>query len=199
VQWPALTGPEFDTLGAAAFSAPAHAAVFGLIAACGGVGTAGRARDWAAALLEAAPDDRARAFVTELAAEPLQVAGELDEKYADKILARVGELAVGREVAAIKAKLQRMNPEEDQAAYGRMFGDLIALEQRRQWLLGRAAGALSPGGTTPRTPRLRYRATLAAVLLRSAMAAGAGVRYPTGKTLPDVLAQIARRLNLRSE
>src|SRR5690349_18646002 len=141
VQWPALTGPEFDTLGAAAFSAPAHAAVFGLIAACGGVGTAGRARDWAAALLEAAPDDRARAFVTELAAEPLQVAGELDEKYADKILARVGELAVGREVAAIKAKLQRMNPEEDQAAYGRMFGDLIALEQRRQWLLGRAAGA----------------------------------------------------------
>jgi DNA primase len=141
VQWPALTGPEFDALGAAAFSAPAHAAVFGLIAGCGGVGTAGRARDWVAALLEAAPDDRARAFVTELATEPLQVAGELDEKYADKILARVGELAVGREVAAIKAKLQRMNPEEDQAAYGRMFGDLIALEQRRQWLLGRAAGA----------------------------------------------------------
>jgi DNA primase len=141
VQWPALTGPEFDALGAAAFSVPVHAAVFGLIAACGGVGTAGRARDWAAALLEAAPDDRARAFLTELAAEPLRVAGELDEKYADKILARVGEFSVGREVAAIKAKLQRMNPEEDQAAYGRMFGDLIALEQRRQWLLGRAAGA----------------------------------------------------------
>jgi DNA primase len=141
VQWPALVGPEFDTLGEAAFSASAHAAVFGLIADCGGVATAGRARDWAAALLEAAPDDRARAFVTELATEPLQVAGELDEKYADQILARVGELAVGREVAAIKAKLQRMNPEEDQAAYGRMFGDLIALEQRKQWLLGRAAGA----------------------------------------------------------
>jgi DNA primase len=174
VQWPALTGPEFDTLGAAAFKAPAHAAVFELIVGCGGVGTAGRARDWAAALLEAAPDDRARAFVTELATEPLQVAGEPDEKYADQILARVGELAIGREVAAIKAKLQRMNPEEDQAAYGRMFGDLIALEQRKQWLLGRAAGALSPGGTTPRTPRLRYGATLAAVLLRPAMSAGAG-------------------------
>ena len=132
VQWPALTGPEFDTLGAAAFSVPAHAAVFGVIAGCGGVGTAGRARDWAAALLEAAPDDRARTFVTELAVEPLQVAGEPDEKYADVILARVGELAVGREIAAIKAKLQRMNPEEDQAAYGRMFGDLVALEQRHK-------------------------------------------------------------------
>ena len=34
-----------------------------------------------------------------------------------------------------------MNPEEDQAAYGRMFGDLIALEQRKQWLLDRATGA----------------------------------------------------------
>jgi DNA primase len=141
VQWPGLTGPEFDALGAGAFSVPAHAALFGLIAGCGGVGTAGRARDWAAALLDAAPDDRARAFVTELAAEPLQVAGDPDEKYADVILARVGELAVGREIAAIKARLQRMNPEEDQAGYGRMFGELVALEQRRKWLLERATGA----------------------------------------------------------
>jgi DNA primase len=141
VQWPALTGPEFDSLGAAAFSVPVHAAVFGLVAACGGVGSAGRARDWAAALLEAAPDDRARAFVTELAVEPLQVAGEPDEKYADVILARVGELATGREIAAIKAKLQRMNPEEDQAGYGRIFGELVALEQRHRWLMERTTGA----------------------------------------------------------
>ena len=141
VQWPALTGPEFDTLGAAAFSVPQHAAVYEVIAAAGGVGTAGRARDWAVALLEAAPDDRARAFVTELATEPLQVASEPDQKYADVILARVGELAVGREIAAIKARLQRMNPAEDQTAYGRMFGELVGLEQRRKWLLDRATGS----------------------------------------------------------
>jgi DNA primase len=73
--------------------------------------------------------------------EPLQVAGDPDEKYADVILARVGELSVGREIAGIKARLQRMNPEEDQAAYGRMFGELVALEQRRKWLLNRAAGS----------------------------------------------------------
>jgi DNA primase len=141
VQWPAITGPEFDALGATAFSVPAHAAVFGLVAACGGVGTAGRARDWVEALINAAPDDRARSFVTELAVEPLQMSGEPDEKYADVVLARVGELAVGREIAGIKARLQRMNPEEDQAAYGRTFGELVALEQRRKWLLERAAGA----------------------------------------------------------
>jgi DNA primase len=165
VQWPALTGPEFDSLGATAFSVPVHAAVAGLIAGRGGVGTAGSnppgerppvppdglpdgkarvyrtGRAWVEALREAAPDDRARAFVTELAVEPLQVSGEPDEKYADVILARVGELAVGREIAAIKAKLQRMNPAEDQAGYGRIFGDLVALEQRRKWLLDRATGA----------------------------------------------------------
>ncbi|MGD0705109.1 MAG: DNA primase, partial [Trebonia sp.] len=141
VQWSGLTGPEFDALGAAAFTLPAHAAVFELIAGCGGVATAGRARDWAAALLAAAPDDVVRGFVTELAVEPLQVSGEPDEKYADVVLARVGELAAGRQIAGIKARLQRMNPEEDPAAYNKMFGDLVGLEQRRKWLLERASGA----------------------------------------------------------
>jgi DNA primase len=140
VQWSGLTGPEFDALGAAAFTLPAHAAVFELIASRGGVATAGRARDWAAALLEAAPDDVVRGFVTELAVEPV-MPGEPDEKYADAVLARVGELAVGRQIAGIKARLQRMNPEEDPAAYNKMFGDLVALEQRRKWLLDRASGA----------------------------------------------------------
>ena len=140
VQWPALCGPEFDALGMDALSVPLHAAVAGLIAGCGGVVSAGRARDWVAALIEAAPDDRARAFVTELAVEPLQVAGEPDEKYADMVLATVGELAARREIATIKAKLQRTNPEDDQPAYNKMFGDLVALEQRRKWLLGRANG-----------------------------------------------------------
>jgi DNA primase len=140
VQWPALCGPEFDALGAAAFTVPVHGAVAGLVAGCGGVVSAGRARDWVAALIEAAPDDRARAFVTELAVERLQVSGEPDEKYADMVLATVGELAARREIATIKAKLQRTNPEDDQPVYNKMFGDLVALEQRRKWLLGRATG-----------------------------------------------------------
>jgi DNA primase len=140
VQWSGLTGPQFDALGAAAFTLPAHAEVFGLIASCGGVATAGRARDWAAALLAAAPDDAVRGFVTELAVEPV-MPDEPDEKYADVVLARVGELATGRQIAAIKARLQRMNPEEDPGAYNKMFGELVTLEQRRKWLLDRASGA----------------------------------------------------------
>ena len=143
VQRPALCGPEFDALGADAFTAPVHGAVFALIAACGGTSAGGgSAREWAAQLREAAPNERAQAFVTALAVEPLHIdGGEPDVKYADVLLARVGELAVSREITSVKARLQRMNPVEEQAAYNRMFGDLVGLEKRRKALLDRAAGA----------------------------------------------------------
>ena len=142
VQRPALCGPEFDALGADAFTAPVHRAVFTLIAACGGTASGGGSpRQWAARLREQAPNERAQAFVTALAVEPLQFTSEPDAKYADSLLAQVGELAVSREINSVKARLQRMNPVEEQASYNRMFGDLVGLEKRRKALLDRAAGA----------------------------------------------------------
>jgi DNA primase len=141
VQRPALCGPEFDTLGPGAFTVPAHAAVFSLIAAMGGTGHAGGGREWAATLRDGAPTDQVRELVTQLAVEPPQVAGEPDGRYVDVVLARVGELAVSREIAAVKSRLQRMNPVQEQDEYNQLFGDLVGLEQRRQALLGRAAGA----------------------------------------------------------
>jgi DNA primase len=141
VQRPGLCGPEFDALGAEAFTVPAHQAVFTLIAGCGGtMAGGGSARAWAARLRDEAPNERAQAFVTGLAVEPLVVTGEPDAKYADVVLARVGELAVSREITSVKARLQRMNPVEEQARYNRTFGDLVALETRRRALLDRAAG-----------------------------------------------------------
>ena len=142
VQRPALCGPEFDALGADAFTAPVHQSVFTLIAACGGTTSGGSSpRQWAARLREEAPNERAQAFVTALAVEPLQSTREPDAKYADVLLAKVGELAVSREITSVKARLQRMNPVEEQAGYNRMFGDLVGLEKRRKALLDRAAGA----------------------------------------------------------
>ena len=142
VQRPALCGPEFDALGADAFTAPVHGAVFTLIAACGGTTSGGGTpREWAARLREQAPNERAQAFVTALAVEPLRRNSEPDEKYADALLAQVGQLAVSREITSVKARLQRMNPVEEQAGYNRMFGDLVGLEKRRKALLDRAAGA----------------------------------------------------------
>ncbi len=142
VQRPGLCGPEFDALGVDAFSAPVHQAMFTLIAACGGTaGARGSAREWAARLRDEAPNERAQAFVTGLAVEPPPVmTGEPDAGYADNLLARIGEIGVSREIAAIKARLQRMNPLEDQVRYNRLYGDLIALEQRRRALLDRSAG-----------------------------------------------------------
>jgi DNA primase len=145
VQRPALCGPGFDALGAGAFTVPPHGAVFELIAACGGAAGAGSGPQWAARLRGAAPDDLARSFVTGLAVETFEAPradGEPDARYAEGVLARVEELAVSRQIAVAKSRLQRMNPVQEQAAYNRLFGDLVALEQRRQVLLGRADGAL---------------------------------------------------------
>ena len=141
VQRPGLCGPEFDMLGADAFTVPVHGAVFTLIAECGGTAAGGgSAREWVARLRDAAPSERAEAFITQLAVEPLHHHAEPDARYADVLLARVGELAVGREIHTVKARLQRMNPVDEQAGYNRMFGDLVGLEKRRKALLERAAG-----------------------------------------------------------
>jgi DNA primase len=145
VQRPALCGPTFDALAPAVFTVPAHAAVSQLIAASGGVASARSAREWSDQLRAAAPDDRVRSFVTRLAVEPLEVPGrngEPDEKFADSVLARVEELAVSRDIATVKSRLQRLNPVAAQGEYNHMFGDLVALEQRRKVLSDRASGAL---------------------------------------------------------
>jgi len=142
LQRPALLGPAFDSMGPDAFTAPPHRAVRELIAGCGGVATAGPVREWIDRLLGAAPNDTARMFLTRLAVESVEAPGadaEPDAKFADDVLTKIEELAVSRQIVAVKARLQRMNPVE-QADYNRMFGDLVALEQRRKLLLERGGG-----------------------------------------------------------
>ena len=144
LQRPALLGPAFDGMGSEVFTAPAHRAVRELIAGCGGVATAGPAREWMDRLLAAAPNDNARMFLTRLAVEPVEAPGadgEPDARFADDVLTRIEELAVSRQIVTVKSRLQRMNPVTGQGEYNRMFGDLVALEQRRKLLLERAAGA----------------------------------------------------------
>ena len=68
--------------------------------------------------------------------------GEPDARYADAVLARIGELSVSREIATAKSRLQRLSPVNETAEYNRLFGDLVALEQRRKVLSEQAAGAL---------------------------------------------------------
>ena len=144
IQRPALCGPVFDELQPSMFTVSAHASVCELIAANGGVSSVRSAREWSDRLLAAAPNDNARGFVTRLAVEPIEVPGadrEPDVKFAEKVLAQVEELAVSRQIADIKSRLQRLNPVSE-PNYNHIFGDLVALEQRRKVLADRAAGTL---------------------------------------------------------
>ena len=78
--------------------------------------------------------------MTRLAVEPIEAPGadaEPDAKFAEDVLARIEELAVARRIAVLKSRLQRMNPVTDRTGYDRMFGDLVALEERRKVLLER--------------------------------------------------------------
>jgi DNA primase len=145
VQRPALCGPAFDALGPASFTVPVHAAAFEVVAGCGGTAAAPGAREWTQQLRGAAPDEQVREFITRLAVEPVRAPGadaEPDARYVEAQFARVEELSVSRDIARIKSRLQRMNPVTEQAEYARMFGDLVALEQRRKVLSGPASDAL---------------------------------------------------------
>lgn len=134
VQRPALCGPVFGALGADCFTGPGHAAAYAVIASCG-TATAGGGREWAARLRDAAPDDQVRGFLTMLAVEPVLAPGAgPDDRYAAEVLARVEDLSVTREIAAVKARLERTNPVKDAAAYGETFSYLIMLEQRHKAL-----------------------------------------------------------------
>ncbi len=141
VQYPALAGPEFDTLEAEAFPTPAYAAVREAVVGAGGTGLGIGGEAWVSRLRELAADDATRALVTELAVEPLR-ANDVDARYAGMMLARIQEMAVTRRITLLKSRVQRMNPLEQAENYNRLYGELIALEQHKRELREQAIGAL---------------------------------------------------------
>lgn len=141
IQRPALLGPEFDVLGAGAFTVPEHAALFALVASCGGTAAGGPGgRQWVETLLAAASEDL-RPLLTRLAVDPVKVETNVEERYGMAVLAKLQEVTVGRQLDALKATMQRLNPVDQVADYNRMFAELVALEQQRRVLRERAAGA----------------------------------------------------------
>ena len=59
-------------------------------------------------------------------------------------MARLQEISTVRQIAAIKGKLQRMNPVESGDAYMKAFKQLMDLEQLAISLRKRATGGLTP-------------------------------------------------------
>ena len=61
-------------------------------------------------------------------------------RYIAGVLARMQEVWVGRQIAEMKSKLQRMSPVDDNEEYHELFGDLVAMEAYRRSLLAQAVG-----------------------------------------------------------
>lgn len=95
---------------------------------------------WQDRVIAACKTDEERSVVTELIVDPIQTAHL--ERYAAGVVARLREVAVGRTIAELKSKLQRLNPVEEQDEYNRAFGQLVTLEAVRRDLHEKAIGDL---------------------------------------------------------
>jgi DNA primase len=140
LQLPAVAGPEFDALQPEAFLIDAHRQVRTAIAAAGGTGAGVTGPAWAESIAAQLGDERVRRGVHALAVEPLRSGADGEERYAGAVLARMHEVVTGRQVAVLKSKLQRINPQEQPDEHARLFGELIALESYRRNLRDRAIG-----------------------------------------------------------
>ncbi|WP_067697108.1 DNA primase [Nocardia jejuensis] len=141
LQYPAMAGPVFDGLEPEAFTHPAYVAVHAAIVAAGGTGAGLGGAEWVSTVADNTDDLTLRAMVSELAAEPLPVkSAEGLPRFVTGVLARTQEAGVGRQIAVLKSKLQRISSTEQTEDYMALFGDLVALEQYRKSLIAQAMG-----------------------------------------------------------
>jgi DNA primase len=85
-------------------------------------------------------DEVIQGLLRELLVEPIKT-GEINQRYAESVFARLREVSFTRQVAEIKSKLQRIDPED--AQYMGIFGELVALEAKRRALHDLGLGDLS--------------------------------------------------------
>ncbi|MEH3129419.1 MAG: DNA primase [Mycolicibacterium neoaurum] len=139
LQYPGLAGPVFDSLGAESFTHPAYAGVRAAIAAAGGVSTGLSGAQWIETVRDLAGE--VAPLVNELSVDAIKI--DDDERlarYIGGVLARLQEVSIGRQIAEVKSKLQRMSPVDNSDEYHALFGDLVAMETYRRSLLEQASG-----------------------------------------------------------
>ncbi|MCH9666446.1 MAG: DNA primase [Actinomycetia bacterium] len=140
LQYPALAGPVFDSLAAETFVHPGYAAVRASIQAAGGTSAGMAGAQWIEAVREQTDSPLAASLVNELGAEAINADDERLPRYIGGVLARLQEVWIGRQIAEVKSKLQRMSPVEQGDEYHALFGDLVAMESYRRGLLEQASG-----------------------------------------------------------
>jgi len=141
LQYPALAGPVFDSLAVESFTHPGYKAARAAIGAAGGTGAGLAGAQWIEAVREQTASPAAASLVNELGVEAINVDDDDRlSRYIAGVLARLQEVWVGRQIAEVKSKLQRMSPVEQGDEYHALFGDLVAMEAYRRSLLEQASG-----------------------------------------------------------
>jgi DNA primase len=140
LQYPALAGPVFDTLTVESFTHPGYAAVRAGIEAAGGSSTGVTGAEWIEAVRQQTTSALTSGLISELGVEAIKVDDEKLPRYIAGVLARLQEVWMGRQIAEVKSKLQRMSPIEQGDEYHALFGDLVAMEAYRRSLLEQASG-----------------------------------------------------------
>ena len=140
LQYPALAGPVFDTLTVESFTHPGYAAVRAAIEAAGGTSIGVTGAEWIGAVRQRTTSALTASLISELGVEAIQADEETLPRYIAGVLARLQEVWMGRQIAEVKSKLQRMSPIEHGDEYHALFGDLVAMESYRRSLLEQASG-----------------------------------------------------------
>jgi DNA primase len=140
LQVPALAGPVYDALPDDAFTNPAYLAVHQAIRAAGGTASGLTGPELAAAVTAQCADQSVRTLVSELSVEVMPTKEEHDTRYVEGVLAGLQKELVGRQIAGMKSKLQRLNPLTDADEYRSVFGDLVAFEEYHKALVKQASG-----------------------------------------------------------
>jgi DNA primase len=141
LQYPGIAGPVFDALSVETFTHAGYAAIRTAIGAAGGTAAGHSGAQWIEAVREQTPSADVATLVNELGVDAILV--DDDERlprYIGGVLARLQEVSVGRRIAEMKSKLQRMSPVEQEDEYHALFGDLVAMENYRRSLLEQASG-----------------------------------------------------------
>ncbi|HEX3789056.1 MAG TPA: DNA primase [Pseudonocardiaceae bacterium] len=141
LQLPALAGPVYDSLPDDAFPHPAYLAVHQAIQAAGGTGSGLSGPGLVSAVVEKCADPSMRVLVSELSVEVLPTKDDTDTRYVSGMLAGLQKEFVGRQIAEMKSRLQRLNPLTNADEYRSVFGDLVAFEEYHKALVTQAAGA----------------------------------------------------------
>ncbi|WP_445206200.1 DNA primase [[Mycobacterium] bulgaricum] len=140
LQFPALAGPVFDSLAAESFTHPGYTAVRTSIEAAGGTSSGKTGAEWIEAVREQASSPQTATLVNELGVEAINADDDQLPRYIGGVIARLQEVWIGRQIAEVKSKLQRMSPVEQGDEYHALFGDLVAMEAYRRSLLEQASG-----------------------------------------------------------